>query len=75
MISKTAPNSKLHVISRAGQWAITRQGASRVSKIVPTCEAAVKEARRIASVRVEIIVHRRDGTVAERIANGIATIH
>jgi hypothetical protein len=29
MISKTAPNSKLHVISRAGQWAITRQGIAR----------------------------------------------
>ncbi len=44
MIQKNATTSKLHVISRAGQWAITRQGASRVPKIVPTCEAAVKEA-------------------------------
>jgi short subunit fatty acids transporter len=67
MTTRFAAISKFHVISRSGQWAVTRQGASRASKIVESQEGAVIAAKRLASGKAEIIVHRRDGTVSKRI--------
>ena len=65
---------KLHGISRSGQWAVTRQGASRASKIVNSQEDAVDAAKRLASGTEEIVVHRRDGTVSKRIGINRAAV-
>jgi uncharacterized protein YdaT len=73
MSNKTSTVEKFHVISRAGQWAITRQGASRASKIMDSQSDAVNEAKRLASGKAEIVVHRRDGTVSKRIGTRQAT--
>ncbi|MCX6879839.1 MAG: DUF2188 domain-containing protein [Verrucomicrobia bacterium] len=67
MATKTAPSGKFHVISRSGQWAVTRQGASRASRVVDSREGAVVAAKRMASGKTEIVVHRTDGTVSKRI--------
>ena len=67
MATKSFAAEKLHLISRAGQWAVTRQGASRASKIVESQGDAVDAAKRLASGKAEIVVHRRDGTVSKRI--------
>ena len=72
MATKSLAASKLHVISRSGQWAVTRQGASRASKIVDSQGEAVIAAKRLASGKAEIIVHRRDGTVSKRIGTSRA---
>ncbi|MEI7911864.1 MAG: DUF2188 domain-containing protein [Verrucomicrobiota bacterium] len=67
MASKADTVGKFHVISRAGQWAVTRQGASRASKVVVSRGGAVVAAKRLALGKAEIVVHRRDGTVSKRI--------
>lgn len=67
MAIKSLAAGKLHVISRSGQWAVTRQGASRASKVVDSQGDAVDAAKRLASGKAEIVVHRRDGTVSKRI--------
>ena len=67
MATKVATSGKFHVISRSGQWAVTRQGASRASRIVESREEAVVAAKRMALGKTEIVVHRRDGTVSKRI--------
>jgi hypothetical protein len=74
MATKTAPTGKFHVISRSGQWAVTRQGASRASRIVESRDGAVLAARRMASGKTEIVVHRTDGTVSRRIGVGSASV-
>ncbi|MCF7674748.1 MAG: DUF2188 domain-containing protein [Akkermansiaceae bacterium] len=55
------------MISRSGQWAVTRQGASRASRVEGSKELAVVAAKRLALGKAEIVVHRRDGTVSKRI--------
>lgn len=67
MATKSLAAGKVHVISRSGQWAVTRQGASRASKIVESQGDAVNAAKRLASGKAQIVVHRRDGTVSKRI--------
>ncbi len=68
MATKTASVGKFHVISRAGQWAVTRQGASRASRIVESRDGAVLAAKQMALGKTEIVVHRTDGTVSKRIS-------
>ena len=67
MATKSLAAEKVHVISRSGKWAVTRQGASRLFRTVDSQSDAVDAAKRLASGKAEIIVHRRDGTVSKRI--------
>lgn len=73
MATKSLTADKYHVISRSGQWAVTRQGASRASKIMESQEGAVDAAKRLALGKAEIVVHRRDGTVSKRIGISAGT--
>lgn len=61
--STNSTSNKVHVISRNGGWAVKKEGNSRASKIYSTKDAAVKGARSL-SKGSDIVVHKRDGSIA-----------
>jgi hypothetical protein len=68
-----AKTSKSHHVIPAldGGWSVRKTGADRASKNFPTKEAAESWAR-IQSIkdRSDLVIHRRDGMVAEKISYG-----
>lgn len=54
---------RVHVISRDKGWAIKKEGLSRASQIHKNKEAAVKGARKLKRRGLDIIVHRKDGSI------------
>jgi hypothetical protein len=56
----------VHVIKRKNGWAIVKPGR-RASKIIHNYRKAIAHARIIAqNQKTELVVHREDGTVAEK---------
>jgi len=54
---------QVHVIPRAGSWAVQSSDASRAAKITSTQREAIQVARQIAiNNKAELVVHRQDGT-------------
>jgi hypothetical protein len=60
--STSNKNSKIHVISRKGGWAVKKEGNTKASKIYGTKDAAVKGASR-SSKGHDVVVHRKDGSI------------
>ncbi|MFH1115488.1 MAG: DUF2188 domain-containing protein [Pseudomonadota bacterium] len=65
-------SNTVHIISRTGQWAVKREGAATALKVFPTKEAATGFADQLLedSKATEIVVHRKDGSVAARRRSG-----
>ena len=65
-------NRAYHVVSNPeGGWAVRREGAERASKRFQSKEAAVRYARSICQgARVDLVVHRSDGTIREKNSYG-----
>lgn len=60
-----------HVVPDDGDWAVRREGSSRVSSRHDTKKEAVAAARRIArNQQTELIIHRKDGTIQRRDSHG-----
>lgn len=59
----TKSGKRAHIISRDKGWAIKKEGRSRASQIHQTKEAAVKGARKLKRRGLDIIVHRKDGSI------------
>jgi hypothetical protein len=60
-----------HVVPRNVGWAVKKEGASRASKNFTTQADAVKFAKQLAQKeKAELYVHRRDGTICERLSYG-----
>lgn len=60
-----------HVVPRNVGWAVKKEGASRASKNFTTQADAVKFAKQLAQKeKAELYVHRRDGTIYERLSYG-----
>lgn len=59
----TKSGKRAHVISREKGWAIKKEGLSRASKVHQNKEAAVKGARKLKRRGLDIIVHRKDGSI------------
>jgi hypothetical protein len=56
----------IHVIPHKDGWAIKREGATRVSETFSTQDEAYKSARQDAiRDKVEVVTHRRDGTIRD----------
>ncbi len=57
----------IHVVPHPdGGWATKKEGAERVGSRHPTQEEAIKRAREQAKrERVEVVIHRRDGTIRD----------
>lgn len=55
-----------HVIPYAGEWAVKREGAKRISKRFSTQRLAIAFARNVARINeCEVIIHRADGTIRD----------
>jgi len=57
----------LHVVPHEQAWAVKREGNERVSSTHPTQHDAIESAREMAKERDDIIIHRPDGTIRERV--------
>jgi hypothetical protein len=66
--------SVLHVVPHDQHWAVKREGNERASSTHPTQKEAIEAARELAKELDDIVIHRPDGTIRERVtyfgANG-----
>lgn len=61
-------NSKrdIHVVPHGNAWATKKEGAQRASNVVDTQKAAIAKARdQAVREKVEVVIHRKDGTVRD----------
>jgi len=54
---------RAHIISRDKGWAIKKEGLSRASQVHQSKEAALKSAQKLKKSGLDIIVHRKDGSI------------
>jgi hypothetical protein len=57
----------LHVVPHEDNWAVRREGNERVSSTHPTQKDAIEAARDLAKEQDDIVIHRPDGTIRERV--------
>lgn len=57
----------LHVVPHEQAWAVKREGNERASSTHATQKDAIEAARELAKERDDIIIHRADGTIRERV--------
>ena len=57
----------LHVVPHEQAWAVKREGNERVSSTHTTQKDAIEAARELAKERDDIVIHRPDGTIRERV--------
>lgn len=56
----------VHVVPHKGGWATRKEGAQRAGVVVDTQKAAIDRVREQAKCDgVEVVVHRRDGTIRD----------
>jgi hypothetical protein len=59
--------SVLHVVPHDQAWAVKREGNERASSTHPTQKEAIDSARELAKELDDIVIHRPDGTIRERV--------
>jgi hypothetical protein len=59
--------SVLHVVPHDQGWAVKREGNERVNSTHPTQREAIDSARDLAKELDDIVIHRPDGTIRERV--------
>jgi hypothetical protein len=58
-----------HVISSENRWSVLKSGAQRAARVFVNQPEAVAYAVKVAApAAVEVVVHRKDGSVARRIS-------
>ena len=60
---RNTPSKRIHVTSRSNGWAVKKEGLSKASKIYKTKDSAVSGARKLRSKGLDLVVHKRDGTI------------
>lgn len=56
----------IHVVPHKNGWATKTEGASRAGVVTDTQKAAIERAREQAKrERVEVVIHRKDGTIRD----------
>lgn len=56
----------IHVVLHTDGWATKKEGAERVGRVVGTQKEAIERAREQARrENVEVVIHRRDGTIRD----------
>jgi len=57
-----------HVVPYQGKWAVRREGNKRITSKHRLQEAAIRKAKRLArKYKADVIIHRQDGTIRDRI--------
>lgn len=64
-IQRDSVTGRFHVIARNEGWAVKKEGSARAAKIYPTKVAAVKGASQAAAKKADVVVHRKDGSIAK----------
>src|SRR5690348_16342373 len=59
--------SVLHVVPHDQEWAVKREGNDRTSSTHGTQKDAIEAARELAKEQDDIVIHRPDGTIRERV--------
>jgi len=59
--------SVLHVVPHDQGWAVKREGNDRTSSTHNTQKDAIESARELAKEQDDIVIHRADGTIRERV--------
>lgn len=55
-----------HVVYRAPFWIVRREGGKRAVRVLDTQEDAINfAARRAKRAKVEVVIHRTDGTIRD----------
>ena len=57
----------LHVVPHQQEWAVKREGHERTSSTHGTQKEAIEAARELAKEQDDIVIHRPDGTIRERV--------
>ncbi|WGD34296.1 DUF2188 domain-containing protein [Olleya sp. YS] len=58
-----------HVVPYKGNWAVRREGNKRITSKHRKQSTAINKAKRIAKQRkADVIIHRQDGTIRDRIS-------
>lgn len=61
--------NRYHVISRGDAWVVKRERAEKAIKIYAQLTEAIDRARSLArEAGGEVVVHRKDGTIAEHVS-------
>lgn len=61
----------IHVVPEGDRWAIKEEGADEAFQTHETQDAAITDARALASSRgVELLIHGQDGQIRERDSHG-----
>lgn len=56
----------IHVVPHSDGWATKKEGAGRAGVVVDTQKEAIDRARQQAiRERVEVVIHKRDGTIRD----------
>ncbi len=56
----------IHVVPHTDGWATKKEGADRAGVVVDTQREAIERAREQAKrERVEVVIHRKDGTIRD----------
>jgi uncharacterized protein YdaT len=64
-------NRNQHVVPHGDDWAVRREGSSRVTRRTRTQSEAIDLAREIARNQgSEVVIHRPDGTIRDRDSYG-----
>ena len=67
-IRTSPPTHHQHVVPHDEGWAVKGEGNSRATGIFDTQEEAIRRAKEIArNYGSDVIIHRRDGTIRDRI--------
>lgn len=61
------PKEVLHVVPLGDGWAVKREGNERASSTHETQKAGIDAARSLASVGDDIVIHRPDGSIRNRV--------
>lgn len=61
------PSKKdIHVVPRDNGWATRKEGSERAGGVYPTKDAALNHGRQQARrEKVELVIHRKDGTIQD----------
>ena len=61
-----------HVVpTKDGNWGVRGEGNSKLTKVTPTQSDAISVAQDIAKHhKVEVVIHRRDGTIRDKDSYG-----
>ena len=63
--------ANIHVVPEGDRWAIKEEGTDEAFQVHETQEAAITDARALASSRgVELLIHGEDGQIRERDSHG-----